>query len=360
MHEPAVQPESSQAPSTHYHLIDLLRGLAALAILFWHYQHFSLTGPTDVVSPAELARQPLAGVFGPLYVHGHLAVQFFWLISGFVFATVYAHRDTSTRAFALARFARLYPLHLITLLVVTGLQAVSVDTTGQFQIYGNNDLRHFLLNLGFVSAWGLERGYSFNAPIWSVSIELLVYALFWAIRRPLFRLGLLGPAVLTAVFLLGVTLKAGGPFWACGLFFFAGCTVSVFHTSHPGWKQPAVAVLAAVVALMLAQRLPAQAIAAAMAASLILAAWAEQFVNRGTHSFPRGLGWIGDNTYSLYLWHIPVQIVLLLAISDKAVFATPAFLIAWLVGMMALSRASFLFIESPLRRRITARWSASG
>lgn len=82
----------------------------------------------------------------------------------------------------------------------------------------------------------------------------------------------------------------------------------------------------------------------------MFAAWAEQFVGKKLSR----LVWIGENTYGLYLWHVPVQIALLLMISDKSVFATPAFLLAWLAGMMVLARLSFLFIETPLRWRITA------
>lgn len=172
-----------------------------------------------MISPQALVGQPLGAIFGILYQHGHFAVQFFWLISGFVFATVYENSAATTRQFFIARFARLYPLHLITLVIVAILQAISIRTTGHSLIYENNDLWHLMLNLAFISAWGLERGYSFNGPIWSVSIELLVYALFWTFRRPLFRWGLVGPALLTFVFFVGLKLQLPGPLWACGMFF---------------------------------------------------------------------------------------------------------------------------------------------
>lgn len=333
---------------TRYHFVDLLRGFAAIAVLLWHYQHFSFEAPGDIIAAQDLLRQPLGWLFGIFYTHGHFAVQFFWLISGFVFAAVYATSTISTRQFVTARFARLYPLHFITLLVVALLQMISIEVTGHSQIYSNNDPWHFVLNLAFASAWGLETGYSFNGPIWSVSIELLIYTLFWTCRRPLFRWGLLGPVLLSGLFFVCVTLHLPGPLWACGMFFFAGCAAYIFHQQYPGWRQPGAAALAALAAAALARDFPAQAIAAAMVASLVAAAWAERFV--GQHL--RGMTWIGDNTYSLYLWHVPVQIGLILVIGDKAVFATPGFLIAWLAGMMVLARASFLLIEKPLRQRI--------
>ena len=36
-----------------------------------------------------------------------------------------------------------------------------------------------MLNLFFASEWGQQYGYSFNAPVWSVSIEILLYVIFF-------------------------------------------------------------------------------------------------------------------------------------------------------------------------------------
>ena len=69
-------------------------------------------------------------------------------------------------------------------------------------------------------------------------------------------------------------------------------------------------------------------------------------------SFARSVEWVGDNTYSIYLWQIPVQISLLLLIDDSSVFNSPIFLIAYLCGMVLVARTSFLFIERPARRSL--------
>jgi len=105
--------------------IDLLRGIAAFAILLWHYQHFYFprAGVNGVAD--QRAVQPLFYMFSWFYLHGAWAVQFFWILSGFIFFHVYAQRgDVSLREFFGNRFSRLYPLHLITLCIVAVLQFV--------------------------------------------------------------------------------------------------------------------------------------------------------------------------------------------------------------------------------------------
>ncbi|MBL8581747.1 MAG: acyltransferase, partial [Rhizobiaceae bacterium] len=133
----------------HYTAVDLLRGLAALAVLLWHYQHFWFPPAGQPATLPPLVQLPLSGTLWPFYLYGHYAVQLFWVISGFVFAAVYAGRRPSAASFFGARFARLYPLHFVTLLLVAVLQFWSISALGYFQIYLYNDLYHFVLNVFF-------------------------------------------------------------------------------------------------------------------------------------------------------------------------------------------------------------------
>ena len=42
-----------------------------------------------------------------------------------------------------------------------------------------HDFYHFVLQFFFISSWGFEDGPSFNGPIWSVSIEIFIYGIFF-------------------------------------------------------------------------------------------------------------------------------------------------------------------------------------
>ncbi len=161
--------------SHRYFWVDALRGIAALCIVVFHYHHFYLEDAfgRDAIPP--ITEFPYASVVWPLYSSfAANAVEMFWLISGFVFAHVYLHRPTSAWQFSVARFARLYPLHFATLLYVAILQLVSLNLVGHWQIYANNDTKHFILQLFMSSNWNTWSANSINN---SASFCLLGYFL---------------------------------------------------------------------------------------------------------------------------------------------------------------------------------------
>jgi peptidoglycan/LPS O-acetylase OafA/YrhL len=84
-------------------LLDALRGIAALVVVQFH----------------------LHELFGRLiFPHGYLAVDFFFMLSGFVLRFAYQQRlDTgwSLSRFLRVRLIRLYPLYLLGLLLGLGM-----------------------------------------------------------------------------------------------------------------------------------------------------------------------------------------------------------------------------------------------
>jgi peptidoglycan/LPS O-acetylase OafA/YrhL len=81
------------------------------------------------------------------------------------------------------RFSRIYPLHLATFVVVAVLQKIYSAYTGNAFVYPFNDAYHALLNVLLAPAWGFEDGWSFNGPVWSVSVEVLLYGAFFLLWR---------------------------------------------------------------------------------------------------------------------------------------------------------------------------------
>ena len=90
--------------------LDSLRGIAAMGVVIFHYH-------------AHLRGAPLFSVLEPIYLSGLLFVYFFFILSGFILAQVYAveGRYRTIRAAIVSRIARLYPLHLFTLGIVAVL-----------------------------------------------------------------------------------------------------------------------------------------------------------------------------------------------------------------------------------------------
>lgn len=112
-----------------------------------------------------------------LYKEGFVGVNFFFILSGFIIAYNYQRRfqqeTVSRREFWVARFARIYPLHIATLFLslLTGgyLLAMNWDTVLKFL------LQLFLLH-PFVPQ--MDYFFSFNSPSWSLGCEQLFYFLF--------------------------------------------------------------------------------------------------------------------------------------------------------------------------------------
>lgn len=357
-----------QIPARLYTL-DVARGLAASAVVFWHWQHFYFDGRSR---PADFdrARQPLYGGFRLLYDHGHLAVPFFFLLSGFVFFWLYhdriRSRQCSVREFAILRFARLYPLHFATLILVIGLQLLYAIAIGGYFVYPHNDAYHFWLQTAFVSHWGFEQGESFNAPIWSVSIEVGLYALFFAFATvPLPRLLKLTAALGGALALCH--LGIGGR-WGPGIlaFFMGGLTYECL-TTYLGFRRRALdglIVVAAVSAWVLVLMSPPaqywlltrKHACLVFLYPLTIAALAIIEINDA--AIARRIRWIGDITYSSYLLHFPLQLLFVIALFglgfDVTVFDSALTLIAFIAILLILSLLAYHHFERPAQRSLRA------
>ncbi|MGI4730535.1 MAG: acyltransferase family protein [Janthinobacterium lividum] len=349
----------SPNPAGYFYAIDLLRGTAALSILFWHYVHFFMVG--SVAHSYDPARNPFFDQFWLFYEYGGNAVQLFWLISGFTFAAVYVGRQVRTRTFVAHRFARLYPLHFITLCVIATLQIASMRLLGHSSIYDNNDLPHFIDQLFMTDGWGPTIRFSFNGPTWTVSVELLVYALFWYLLPRLFRLGSLFPMLIAAV---SLGLSRLGPFQHIlegGFFFFQGCALFPLFLACRGWRAAMVTTVAVpfVAAMLVLAKWHAIGLASMLLLVSLVLCTAFVDLERGPPAARRLCKWIGDNTYGVYLWHVPVQVTILIVVGtygvSRAVFLTPAFFICYVLGMVGFARTSFLLIERPCRTFLNAR-----
>ncbi|MDP3906995.1 acyltransferase [Novosphingobium sp.] len=342
-------------------LIDGLRGLAAVAVLFYHYMHFAMIGTDHERYFQYLDYQPARAMFGLLYDWGFYAVQLFWMISGFVFAAVYLDRPATTREFVVNRFARLYPLHFLTLLVVAGLQFIALQQVGHTLLYDNYDWWHFFLQLFFASDWLVGTGQSFNGPIWSVSVEVVVYALFWVLREPLRKFGAGGLIAVIALCLLGNLFSSVSRIPNCAFYFFVGTALfrlhEWLHLRNGAGRSLicAVLTLAGLAALREGSGLAREVVAipALTGAALLMLAAVENAAPRGLR---RASSWLGDCTYGIYLWHVPMQLALMLVIlphGNPAEFTAQGWVLAaWLGAVILAARLSFIWFERPLRERL--------
>lgn len=378
-----------QALPSRFHALDALRGVAALSVVLWHWQHF-FAPLNPVGAPLLRAQQPGYAFLGFFYLHGAVAVQLFFCLSGFIFFWKYgeavAKRQLLFARFAWWRLARLYPLHLLTLLVVAVGQWTFYSSTDHYFVYQANDVYHFVLNLFFAPAWGFQRDYSFNAPIWSVSIEILLYGLFFIACR-LTGAAPRAPAIL-AWLLVGFLV---GPFnnqLGVGIVFFFLGALSYRIYVHALQREVAAACAPWAVTLTLlawgGAVMVAQTAATISLPSSAAFLGADPFAVLATLVFPltvialalmqvRSAGFghtlqaLGNISYSSYLLHFPLQlacatVVTTLGISPE-IFYSPLMLLCFIVMLLLVSTASFHWFELPaqnfLRQRLPRRAAAT-
>ena len=352
------------AQRTYYSLLDLCRFLAALAVLIYHFRHFYFSG----VTPSETfpaGHEPAFALLEILYRHGNQAVPFFWVLSGFVFAHVYGGQTVSMGVFWGRRFARLYPLHFVTLLFVAGLQAYHLSVNGSHQLFGFNDTYHFILNLFMASSWGLEEGLSFNAPIWSVSVEVIVYFVFWLALPFLNKHKWLGPLVLLCGALIGAALVP--KLWApwCGAYFFLGVLVFRVHQQGKGKAKRWVLFFAALLVLgtWLLNMLTPEEITRRYLLMLVFPAFVGLISHldtlKGFKEIPL-CRTLGAMSYAMYLLHVPIQLVLLIPMrangfTGPSVASVP-FLLTYLSVIVIAAAVCHITLERPLSRLIRRRY----
>jgi peptidoglycan/LPS O-acetylase OafA/YrhL len=174
----------------YFFSLDAIRGFAALIVVLCHWQFFFYKNDALLTVPLEDLNLPLFRYLSIFYMHAPFAVDLFFLLSGFIFFWFYADKIASGKTnfgtFFGFRMTRLYPVHIITLIAAALVQFWMLRINGHTFIIQNNDTYHFILNLLLIHTWGFEITPAlngFNGPSWSVSIEVLLYLLFFIVAK---------------------------------------------------------------------------------------------------------------------------------------------------------------------------------
>ncbi len=299
--------------------------------------------------------------FTPLFKQRPVGVDFFFILSGFVLAHVYAD-DVCARRFDYRRFlhkriARIYPLHIATLGVLVAfallLMAAHIAPRGTTKY----DWSQIPLHLTMTHAWGLTDHLSWNIPSWSISAEFAAYLLFPLLTLAQFRLpprwGLpLAIALLTSTWMftqmvLGRDLTGfqyDGVVRILPEFFLGLALWRVRGGARPIYFWVTLAVM--LVAIQLGA--PRYAIVAALAVLV----WSGSAL-----SAPRWLVLLGEASYSLYMIHALTQTFGFGALDHiwphRGAMASLLAVIGVIAVTVLLSIASYAWFEKPARAWLT-------
>lgn len=160
-----------ETKSQKFITLDGLRGFAALSVMIYHFHY----------------EPEILGGWNPFQA-GSLAVDFFFVLSGFVIAHAYERRFSSglsTKQFMIARFIRLAPLYMFGTALTISYEAL---LRWKHYYFHPSPSQIFLTDafLGLLAIPILQANqpfYPFNTPAWSLMFELIGNALYRLIFR---------------------------------------------------------------------------------------------------------------------------------------------------------------------------------
>ncbi|RYU90530.1 acyltransferase [Mucilaginibacter terrigena] len=181
----------------HFEILDGLRGVAALAVVAFHFMEMVYLPPQNFLA------------------HGFLAVDFFFCLSGFVIGYAYDDRvgKIGVIEFFKSRGIRLHPL--VILGSILGLLSFLFDPFGGHpELYGTGKIVLVFLSSILLIPYPViaDRAFnlfSFNAPAWSLFWEYVANIIYALVLYKLVRRWLLLFTIVSAVVLCMVTYHAG-------------------------------------------------------------------------------------------------------------------------------------------------------
>ncbi len=371
-----------------------LRGLAALLVLIGHYE-FRIASVLDPnISP----------VLGKTY----LMVDLFFVLSGFVMYHVYGDFFKEKldfgrfKKFMRARFARIYPLHVLTLLLVVGVALIRKNIgkheDGFFDVVF--DFSALPSQLLMTQAMGTHHEATWNTPSWSISTEWWAYVLFPLIilffarskswSRWLLAASIIGGYISIMYYFqpqfwalrweqLGIPesvpypmhiidVITGPAFLRCMCGFVFGMLLYELYVKNWGAKilQSGWLFLGTWVLLFVLwhfEILPDPVAVFIFGIMILSAAYCKDRVSKGLNSKP--FVFLGDISYSLYLIHMPLLFgfeVIRKIMVDPDPYVTGMLgydfppLAAWaglfllLVLSLGLASLSYYYFETPMRK----------
>ena len=339
-----------------FYTIELLRFFSSISVVLYHYK-IGFAWNKGFIPPSELIKTlPFYENIDLIYNYGFYGVQLFFLISGFVFAHMYVNRENLVNAkeFFINRFARLYPLHFLTLSIIIIFILIDHDfIKSLFNVERSRylDTYHFVLNIFYIHSWGLEKGLSFNAPTWSVSVEIAVYITFFLALKYIKRFKIyFSSIIIIGIFILYKNPVINFRYSEYILLFYMGTFIYQINIK----KYLKYFFILSILLILTSFFGRNFKILLFCPGILILTIILDEFIiGSKIRNF---FSILGGTTYSLYLIHFPIMIIFLWLennfIAFNSFYERNIFLITYFILLLIISLLSFKYFEKPLNIKI--------
>jgi peptidoglycan/LPS O-acetylase OafA/YrhL len=322
--------------------LDGLRGLAVLAIVFgYQAQALFTAGSLDG-----------AGFLVDWFrERGWAFVDLFFVISGFIFAHVYVggrglSGSDDVASFTVGRLARLYPLHLLTLVMCAAL----------YWGEPRNTLAALVAHLFMLQGVVQPAAQSFNASAWLLSVEAICCLFFGlalhAGRRTLVKFTI--AAILVSTIYLVVLGQPGGP-WSQDLLMRG---LLGFYVGQALWRWRVrlrrIPALVFVIPAILSLAIDMGPWSPILPLSLL--AWPALLLLSLRIPLLEGrtMIWLGDRSYAIFLVHLPV-LDLILRVTGPFDGSAPSVAEAMLLyagAVLLVAELAYRIADLPTRRLI--------
>jgi peptidoglycan/LPS O-acetylase OafA/YrhL len=370
-----------------------MRGIAALLTVIFHI---------DLFMGGALIHPAASSILSRMY----LMVDFFFILSGFIMSHVYGNRFTSRvtksdfKKFTIARFSRVYPLHLTMLLFLMLVYFVfgKLGAPRNDILQVNNNLYSVITNLLLLHSMNFHNWFTWVHASWSISTEWWAYMVFPFLVAPFFKLNSPGRWIVCLLCFAGyfcimffiipiVTvpkelsfIKFSRSDWSINVAYeygFIRCIcgfilgMMMHHAYDDQWGKKILGngwmmiILALAAFTSMHYNLPDILTVFFFPLLLLSGAYGSARINKVFSTKP--MQRIGDWSFSIYLVHQPLLIVIFYSLSminppkNNDQPALPPLWMAWSIAVVVIaiilvvSYFTYRFIESPSRRWLNTK-----